>query len=250
MRTSSALLARPRRALLARGLAAALALLLSAGCGGGGGAVSVVPAPPIAPDHLTAVSANLAATPGTFQTTLIWDLSPGATLYNVYRDDAPGTGHLLKGGLAQTTFTDTGLTNGKSYTYEVTAQNVSGESAKSMPLSVTQKAEFALALSPPSASLDNGKTQTFIAPVGGDGIDPAKVVFSLQNGSGQAVTDGSAGTLGAVTLPGGIPTVSYTAPSPNTPQTYFLVASYPNQTPQKAVVTVGAGSGTVIIPIR
>lgn len=235
---------RSARPLFAGSLAAAI-LLIGAGCGGGGGAVSVIPAHPAAPANLTAVPGNSPAT-----ATLVWNLSPGATLYNVYRDDAPGTGHLLQGGLAQTTFTDTGLTNGKSYTYEVTAQNVSGESAKSLPFSITLTVDFSLALSPPSASLDNGKSQTFTAPVGGDGTDPAKVSFSLQDTVGQTITDGSAGTLGVMSVTGGVPTVVYTAPSPNTPQTYFVVASYPGKAPQKAVVTVGAGSGSVIIPIQ
>lgn len=221
----------------------ALVVLVGAGCGGGGGAVSVIPTAPSVP-------ASLKAVPGNSQVTLTWDLSPGATLYNVYRDDAPGTGHLLKGGLAQTTYTDTGLTNGQPYTYEVTAQNVSGESAKAAPVSTTLPVAFTLTLGPPSANLDNGKMQTFTAPVAGDGTDPAKVVFQLQNAAGQPVTDGSAGTLGAATLPGGVPTVVYTAPSPDTPQTFFLAATYPGQTAQKAVLTVGAGSGSVVIPVQ
>ena len=242
----------PRGASAARSAAivalAGLTALGVAGCGGGGGAVTVTPAVPAAPQMLAAV-------PGNGQVTLTWNLSPGATLYNVYRDDVASPTHLRQGSLVQTTFTDTGLTNGKAYTYEVTAANVSGESVKSAPVAVTPTAGFTFAITPQQTSLDLGKSQVFSAPISGPGTDPAKVTFSIQNALGQVIADGSAGTLGPVTLVAGVPTVVYTAPSPVTAQTYFVVATYPATATlpaqnRSAAVIVGAGSGGVIIPIQ
>ena len=220
--------------------------LLAAGCGGGGGSVSVTPAIPAAPTITTATSGN-------GQVTLAWNLSPGATSYNIYRDDSPNLNHLVQGALPQTVFTNTGLTNGTAYIYEVTAQNISGESAKSAPMSVTLPVTFTLSITPAQSSLNNDQTQTFTAPVAGDGTNPANVSFSIQNGLGNVITTG--GTLGTTSVVNGIPTVVYTAPSPITAQTYFVVATYAS-TPvqpgniQKATVTVGAGSGSVNIPIQ
>lgn len=238
-------------------LALAVTIILAcAGCGGGGGAVSVtpdIPAPPVFPD-LKKTGIN-PAVPGNKQVTLIWNVSPGATAYNVYRDDFTDPKHLLKGGVVQTTFTDTSVTNGKTYTYEATATNVSGESAKSEPKVVPVPVTFTFSISPPQSSLNNGQTQTFTAPVAGDGTDPKQVSFSIQDATGKVISDGSAGQLGPTSLVSGIPTVVYTAPSLNAPQTYFIVAVYganpslPNQT-QKAAVIVGAGSGSVTIPIQ
>ena len=65
--------------------------------------------PPATPD----APANLMATPGNAVVTLSWDAVAGANLYGVYRD-----GNLLTQ-ISLTTFTDTGLTNGTSYSYTV-----------------------------------------------------------------------------------------------------------------------------------
>jgi fibronectin type 3 domain-containing protein len=84
-----------------------------------------VAAAPSAPTGLT-------ATPGSTQVSLLWTAPAGATGYRVYR------GGVLVASVATTSYTDTGLTNGTSYTWTVTAvkQN-SAESAASSPATAT-----------------------------------------------------------------------------------------------------------------
>ena len=97
---------------------------------GGGAAAPTVPAAPT----------NLAGTAGNAQIALTWTGSAGATSYNLYRGTSTGTETLSKSGLTATSFTDTGLTNGTAYFYQVAAVNSVGTSAKSGEVSATPKA--------------------------------------------------------------------------------------------------------------
>jgi subtilase family serine protease len=94
---------------------------LLADLSGGGSAPPAVPAAPT----------NLTATAGNAQVALAWTGSAGATSYSVYRGTASGGETLLKSGLTATSYTDTGLTNGTTYFYQVAAVNAGGTSAKS-----------------------------------------------------------------------------------------------------------------------
>lgn len=98
--------------------------------GGTGGVVTIPPAP------YTAVVAS----PGNGQATIRWLSSPGATSYNIKRSTSSnGTyttvGTQTNGGL--TSFVNTGLTNGTTYYYKVSAVNSAGESPNSGFDSVT-----------------------------------------------------------------------------------------------------------------
>ncbi|MFN7921626.1 MAG: malectin domain-containing carbohydrate-binding protein [Bryobacteraceae bacterium] len=87
--------------------------------GGGGGSA------PAAPTGLT-------ATRGNGQLTLNWAVSSGATSYNVKRATASGGPYTtVATGVTGAPYTNTGLTNGTSYYYVVTAVNSSGESTNS-----------------------------------------------------------------------------------------------------------------------
>ena len=75
--------------------------------------------------------ANLIATAGNTQVTLSWSASIGASSYHVKRSTTTGTGYALVSAPATTGYIDTGLTNGATYYYVVSALNTSGESSNS-----------------------------------------------------------------------------------------------------------------------
>ncbi len=90
----------------------------------------VAPIPP-APTNLTAVGGNA-------QASLSWTASPGATSYNIKRSLTSGSGYTnVATGVTATTYTNTGLTNGTTSYYVVTAVNATGESANSNQASAT-----------------------------------------------------------------------------------------------------------------
>lgn len=98
-------------------LAAALVVLA---CGGSGSSLGA----PEIPTGLTAI-------PGNGQVSLAWDPSNGATHYNVKRSlsiDGPFT---VVAGPNVPAYTDTGLTNGVTYFYVVSADSPLGESGNS-----------------------------------------------------------------------------------------------------------------------
>jgi len=87
-------------------------------------ATLTVTASPLAPSGLVAV-------PGDGQVALTWSASISATLYHVRRATTTGGPYTQVAGPASPTYTDTGLTNGTTYYYVVTALNATGESGSS-----------------------------------------------------------------------------------------------------------------------
>jgi Glycoside hydrolase family 44/Fibronectin type III domain len=87
---------------------------------------SATPAPavPAAPGGLTATAGNQ-------QVSLGWTASSGATSYHVKRSNTSGGTYTQVGTSSAASFTDTGLTNGSTYYYVVSALNGAGESADS-----------------------------------------------------------------------------------------------------------------------
>jgi subtilase family serine protease len=92
----------------------------------GGGTVTIPPAP-----------TGLAATAGNAQVGLTWVASSGATSYNVKRATVSGGPYTTVGTSTTTGFTNTGLTNGTTYFFVVTAVNSAGESGNSNQASAT-----------------------------------------------------------------------------------------------------------------
>lgn len=86
------------------------------------------------------VPTGLQATPGNTQVSLAWIASTGATSYNVKRSTANGGPYTQISAPATTSFTDTGLTNGITYYYVVSAVSSAGESANSSQVSATPAA--------------------------------------------------------------------------------------------------------------
>ncbi|OAI50293.1 hypothetical protein AYO44_05765 [Planctomycetaceae bacterium SCGC AG-212-F19] len=153
-------------------------------------------APPAAPTSLT-------ATLGNARVVLSWASSSGATTYDVYRGTASGNETLLKAGVTSTSFTDTGLTNGKTYYYEVRAINAAGQSALSSEVSATPNATPVVSKLSPTAGPLSGGTKVTISGSGFIGATavlfgslPATSFTIRSNGSIVAVAPaGSAGTV-------------------------------------------------------
>lgn len=82
--------------------------------------------------------AGLVTTGGSGQVLLAWNASVGASGYNVYCSRATGIGYAtVATGVGGTSFTDTGVADGTTYFYVVTAVNMGGESALSAESSAT-----------------------------------------------------------------------------------------------------------------
>ena len=105
-----------------------------AGCSGGESA------PP--PTTVPAAPTGLNATPADSQVTISWTAVAGATSYNLYHSTTAGvtttTGTKITG--VTSPYVQTGLTNGTTYFYILTAVNSIGESAPSNEVSATPSA--------------------------------------------------------------------------------------------------------------
>lgn len=81
---------------------------------------------------LPSTPTGLAATPGDRQVALTWNASSGATSYNVKSSTTSGGPYdVIASNVSSTSFTDTGLNNGTTYYYVVSARNAGGESGNS-----------------------------------------------------------------------------------------------------------------------
>jgi fibronectin type 3 domain-containing protein len=83
---------------------------------------------------------GLSATAGNAQVSLSWTASSGATSYNVKRATVNGGPYTTVASPTTTSYTDTGLNNGTTYYYVVSAVNGSGDSANSSQVSATPTA--------------------------------------------------------------------------------------------------------------
>ena len=95
---------------------------------------------PAAPSSLTATSAPASVA-------LSWSAvaGPGTISYDVYRSTTSGTyGSALTTGLTSTNYTDTTASNGTTYYYVITANNISGESAHSNEISTRPISAFTI----------------------------------------------------------------------------------------------------------
>ena len=107
------------------------------------GPASATPlAPPGTPTGLSAV-------PGDAQVSLSWDSAAGAAAYNLKRSTTNGGPYAIITSPTGTNYTDTGLINGTTYFYVVSATNALFESSDSSQVSATPfLAPITLAIGP------------------------------------------------------------------------------------------------------
>ena len=121
--------------------------------------------------QIPAVPSSVQATAGDQAVTVSWNAVSGAASYNLYRSaTAGGEGAVAyKTGLTTTSVTDTGLTNGTTYFYKVSAVNSAGESAQSSEVSATPTAPVASATSAVFVKTDAATQGNWKGVYGADG---------------------------------------------------------------------------------
>jgi len=184
--------------------------------------------PPPPPNSPPSAPQNLAATGGNAQVTLTWqapasDGGSPITNYKIYRGGAPSTETLLTTVGNVLTYTDSAVTNGVTYYYQVSAVNSPGEGAKSNEASATPNAPPPPP-TPPSAPTNlvatGGNAQvglTWQAP-GSNGGSPI-TNYKIYRG-GAPSTETLLTTVGAVT--------SYTDTAVTNGVTYYYQVSAVN----------------------
>ncbi|MGO8669919.1 MAG: fibronectin type III domain-containing protein, partial [Capsulimonadaceae bacterium] len=170
-----------------------------------------------------AAPTGLTATAGNAQVSLTWASSTGATSYNVYRGTAAGSESTtpITSSVTATAYTDSSVTNGTEYFYEVAAVNAGGTSALSNEASATPHA--------PTPAAPAGLTAT-----------PGNVQVSLTWTSSTGATSynvyrGTAtGAEGATPITSSVTATAYTDASVTNNTTYFY---------KVAAVNTGGTSG-------
>jgi subtilisin len=157
-----------------------------------------VPTVPSAPQ-------NLKATAGDAKVTLSWsapssDGGSAITNYNIYRHIALGSETLLTTIGNVLTYTDTSVTNGQTYYYQVTAVNSVGESVRSNEASVTPSSVKTLSVTivTDKATYSRGSnvriTVTVKDRTTGNGLQGASVKVTVYYPSGSVAWTGSGTT--------------------------------------------------------
>jgi subtilase family serine protease len=170
------------------------------GWGTPNGAGSAATAAPAAPTNLT-------ATVGNAQVSLSWTGSTGATSYSVKRSTVSGGLYTtVVTGLTTPSYTNTGLTNGTTYYYVVSASNSVGESPNSNQASATPTApaaNFSLSASPSSQSIRRGHSTSYtvtITPLNGFNSAVALSVAGLPAGALASFNPSSATSSSTLTV--------------------------------------------------
>jgi beta-galactosidase len=125
-------------------------------------------ATPVAPTSLSA-PASLNASPDNGQIALAWTASTGATNYVIWRSLSSGNESNSVGATIGTTYTDTGLINGTTYFYVVTAAGPGGLVSSNSPEASATPSAPAGVLAPASLNAYPGNSQitlTWSASVG------------------------------------------------------------------------------------
>jgi endo-1,4-beta-xylanase len=169
---------------------------------------------------------GLVATAGNAQVQLSWNASTGATAYNVKRATTNGGPYTTVATIPGTSFTNTGLTNGTTYFFVVSATNSNGESANSSQVSATPQApNFTLSANPSSLTVNRGASGT------------SAITITRSGGFTDAVT------LTAIGLPSGVTATFNPASATGTSSVLTLAASSAATLGAATVTITGVGGG-------
>jgi fibronectin type 3 domain-containing protein len=139
-------------------------------------------ATPVAPAAPPAAPTGLQATAGNAQVSLTWTAGTGATSYHVKRSIASGGPYTQVSAPTGANFTDTGLANGATYYYVVSALNAVGESANSAQASATPVAPAAPPAAPTGLQATAGNAQVSLAWTASTGATSYHVKRSTTSG--------------------------------------------------------------------
>jgi fibronectin type 3 domain-containing protein len=139
-------------------------------------------AKPTAPAQAPATPTGLTATASNAQVSLTWAASSTATSYNVKRATTTGGPYTKISSPTTTSFTDTGLTNGTTYFYVVSAVNSTGESANSAQAGATPVAPTQPPVVPASLTATAGNAQVSLAWTASSGVTSYHLKRSTTSG--------------------------------------------------------------------
>jgi fibronectin type 3 domain-containing protein len=132
----------------------------------------------LAGGSVPAAPTGLTATAGNTQVSLSWTASSGATSYNVKRATVSGGPYTtVATGVTTTSYTNTGLTNGTTYYFVVSAINSVGESANSAQVSAAPTAGGSVSPAPTglTATLTGNDTDVQLSWTASTGATSYKV---------------------------------------------------------------------------
>jgi subtilase family serine protease len=181
------------------------------------------------------VPTNLVANAGNQQIRLTWSPAPNATSYRVRRSTTPGGPYTdAASNVRDVQFTNTGLTNGTTYYYVVTAMNILGESAPSVEVSATPKLPADMivsAFSVPATAPTGGSISISLTTKnqGTGTADPSTTRFYISLNSALDAADSvipNAAQAVPALAPGltAAASVTITLPSTVLPGTYYVIA--------------------------
>jgi len=151
----------------------------SAGQSANSSQASATPSAPVTPPT---APTGLQATAGNMQVSLVWAASAGATSYHVKRSTTNGGPYTQISAPTAASFTDTGLSNGTTYYYVVSALNSAGESANSSQANATPVAPAAPPAAPTGLNATAGNAQVSLAWTASTGATSYHVKRSTTNG--------------------------------------------------------------------
>ncbi|WP_254450626.1 glycoside hydrolase family 6 protein [Cohnella herbarum] len=173
--------------------------------------------------QVPAAPTGVIATAGNAQVALSWTASSGATSYTVKRATTSGGPYTnVATGLTATSYTNTGLTNGTTYYYVVSAGNSAGESANSTQVSATPITTSTVPAAPTGVVATAGNAQVALSWTASSGATSYTVK--------RATTSGGPYTNVAT----GLTATSYTNTGLTNGTAYYYVVSAVNSAGESA----------------